>query len=450
MNKPRTILIQNTTIITLGGTNLVLKNHSLRIADGKVLELGPTTKLVPTAQDELLDGTGKVLLPGFINAHMHFYSSMARGLTKAAPSKDFNEVLQNLWWKLDRGLTTEATYLSAMTALIDSIRKGTTTLIDHHASPRAARGSLDAIARTVLETGLRADLCYEVSDRDGAEVAKQGLDENVAFLKRLSQEGGTSLRGHFGLHASFTVGDETLERAVGLAREFDAGFHVHVAEAESDQVHCIEKYGMRILERFAKFGVLGPKTICAHAVHVHEDEIRLLADTKTSVVHNPQSNMNNAVGVADLLAFNEAGVRVGLGTDAMTVNMLEELRSAIWIQRIFQLNPSVGFMEAVNALTLGNPAIASESFGPELGLGTIAPGNAADLVLMDYHPNTLLDESTFAGHLVFGLAEANVDSTIAQGKILMKHGALQLNLDEERILARSQEVSSELWEKVWG
>ncbi len=450
MNQPRTILIQNTTIITLGVTNRVLKNHSLRIADGKIQEFGPTKTLTPTPGDELLDGTGKVLLPGFINAHMHFYSSMARGLNKAEPATNFNDVLKNLWWKLDRGLSSEAVYLSAMTALIDSIRKGTTTLIDHHASPYAIKGSLDAIARAVLESGLRGDLCYEVSDRDGADIAKQGLDENVAFLKRLAQEPNPALRGHFGLHASFTVSDETMEKASGLAREFGAGFHVHLAEAESDQVQCLQEHGLRIVERFQKFGILGPKTICAHAIHIHEDEMKILADTKTSVVHNPQSNMNNAVGVADLLAFHSAGVYVGLGTDAMTVNMLQELRSAVWIQKIFQLNPSVGFMEAVNALTQGNPLIASRSFGPELGLGAIAPGNAADLVLMDYRPNTPLDEKTFAGHLVFGLAEANVDSTIAQGKILMKHGALQLNIDEDRILARSQEVSKELWEKVWG
>jgi putative selenium metabolism protein SsnA len=384
-------------------------------------------------------------MPGFINSHMHFYSTMVRGLGKAAPSKDFKEILENLWWRLDKKLTVEDSYYSALLPLVDAIKHGTTTLIDHHASPFAVRGSLNRIADAVKETGLRASLCYELSDRDGPEIAQEGIDENVAFIKRCAKEKDPQLKALFGLHASFTINDGTLEKAAAAGHELGAGFHVHTAEAKSDQDYNEKHFGLRVVQRLNKFGILGPKTITAHCVHVNEDEFNLLRDTGTAVAHNPQSNMNNAVGVADIIKMSAKGVLVGLGTDAMTVNMLEEVRVALWAQHLSHNNPSTGFMEALGALMFNNAKIANRYWNPKVGV--LQEGYAADVILMDYWPPTPFDESTFLGHLGFGLSQSFVDTTICGGKVLMEGKKLKIDLDEREVAAKSLELSQKLWQR---
>lgn len=441
---PRPLVIDGGVIATLGEPNRVLEGHALLIAGDRIQALAPRAE-VDRDGAEVIDATGKLVLPGFINAHMHFYSTLVRGLGKAKPSVSFNEVLHHLWWRLDRQLTLEDCHISALVALISAIRAGTTTLIDHHASPHAVRGSLDAIARAVRETGLRASLCYELSDRDGGTVAREGIEENVAWIRACRTERDEQLKALFGLHASFTIGDATLEEAARAGHDLGVGFHVHTAEAASDQEACQHEHGSRVVERFARFGILGDKTICAHGVHLSERELEMLAETRTAVVHNPQSNMNNAVGVADVPAMLRAGVLVGLGTDAMTTNMLEELRAGLWVRHLAARNPSVGFMETVGLLVGGNAHIANRYW--KTPLGVLAPGAAADVVLLDYDPPTPLDDSTFLGHLVFGVAQSQVNTTICRGRVLMHDKKLRLDLDEAAVAARARELATALWHR---
>lgn len=440
-----TILIKNGIIITLGEPNKVLYGHSLLIENGLIKKIAPTNSFTGS-YDKIIDASGKVVMPGFINAHMHFYSTLVRGYGKAAPSKDFNEVLQNLWWRLDKKLVLEDCYYSTLIPAINAIRHGTTTLIDHHASPFAVRGSLTQIAKAVKEVGLRASLCYEVSDRDGQKIADEGLEENVDFIKECNKNNDNQFKALFGLHASFTIGEQTLEKAAMLGKELGVGFHVHTAEAVSDQIHCETNHKMRVVERFNKFGILGEKSIAAHCVHINEKEMELLAETKTAVAHNPQSNMNNAVGVADIIKMQNKGVLVGLGTDAMTVNMMEEVRVALWLQHLYQKNPSVGFVEAISTLLFNNSKIANRYWNPKIG--ELKENYAADVILIDYFPPTPLDESTFLGHFMFGITQSIVDTTIIDGKILMENRKLQIDIDEERINARARELAKELWERM--
>lgn len=438
------ILIKNGTIITLGEDCRVLNNHSLLIVDDKIEKIAPSAEFTQSYQREI-DATGQVVLPGFINAHMHFYSTLVRGLGKAEPAADFDGVLRNLWWRLDKKLSLEDTYYSALTMLIQGLRQGTTTYIDHQASPGHIPGCLDEIARAVRQTGVQASLCYELSDRDGQDITRQGLEENVRFIKACQNSGKSDLQALFGLHASFTISDETLEQAAGLAHAHNTGFHVHLAEAESDQQHCIKQHGCRVAERFYRHGILGPRTIAAHCVQVDQKERELLAATHTGVVHNPQSNLNNAVGIADVIALQKQGVLVGLGTDAMTVNMLEELRVAMWAQHLGQNNPGVGFMEITDTLLANNAKIAGR-YWPQ-PLGVLQPGARADVVLIPYHAPTPLDESTVRGHLLYGISQYPVRTTIAGGKVAWHNGRLELDLDEDAVFARSREVATRLWER---
>ena len=440
----RSLLIENGTILSTGGKPYVLRNHSLLIENGFITRVAPEGKL-SRFSGKRINANGKVVMPGLINAHNHFYSTFARGLTKAKPSKDFMGVLRNLWWRLDRALTAEDCYYSALIALLDSIRHGTTTIVDHHASPHAAVGSLGEIARAVKETGLRACLCYEVSDRDGAKIAQQGLAENAWFIDQCQRENDLHIKALFGLHASFTISNETMEKAAAFGHALQTGFHIHVAEAQGDQDLALRKSGKRVVERLKQFEILGPRSITAHCIHITPKEMDLLAATQTAVVHNPQSNLNNAVGIAKIIEMKKRGVLLGLGTDAMTTNMLEELRVALWAQHLGNNNPSVGFGEVTNALFSANPKIAERSFG--LRFGEIREGAVGDIAIFDYDPPTPINDANLFGHLVFGIPQVAVDTTIVGGRILMENRKLALNLDLERINARARELAQALWRR---
>jgi len=438
------LLIENGTVVTLGEVNRVLHRYDVACDGGVITAIAPHGTLAGP-HGRVIDAAGKLVMPGFINAHMHLYSTLVRGLGKARPAADFRQVLENLWWRLDRQLDLEDCYVSALVVLIEAVRHGTTTLFDHHASPSAVRGSLDALARAVKQVGVRASLCYELSDRDGPEVASAGIEENVAFIERCSAEKDGRLAAMFGLHAAFTLSDATFERAAAAGRELGAGFHVHVAEAASDQEHNQREFGLRVVERLERFGVLGPQSIAAHCVHVSGREMELLAETATPVAHNPQSNMNNAVGVADVPGMARKGVLVGLGTDAMTVNMLEEVRAALFVRHLAENNPSAAFVETLSTLLVNNAAIADRHF--PVRLGELRERFAADLILVDYLPPTPLDAGTFLGHLAFGISQAPVDTTIVGGKVLMAGRRLELDLDEAEVAAKARERAKALWER---
>ena len=438
------LLILNGTLLTFGAPCRVLEGLAVLVEDGRIARIA-AKEAIPGPFDQVIDAKGQVVMPGLVNAHMHFYSTLVRGLGKMAPSANFQEVLDNLWWRLDRQLSLDDVEVSAQVVLLEAIRKGTTTLVDHHASPFAAWGSLDRIAKAVKASGLRACLCYEVSDRDGEAITTDGLEENARFARRCAGERDPQLRALFGLHAAFTLSDATLDRAEALGRSLGVGFHVHMAEAASDVAINLEKHGLTPTARLHAHGLLGWQSLVAHAVHVTDADIDILAATDTFVAHNPQSNLNNAVGIADLVKLSSRGVRVGLGTDAMTVNMLEEVRVALFAQHLRQENPSCAFMEVANALFVRNPELASRLWG--FPLGTLQEGAAADLILVDYHPPTPLNGDTVLGHLIFGISQATVDTTICAGRVLMQGKRLAIDIDEAALAARSRALATRLWER---
>ena len=438
-----TIRFENGIVVTLGKQNRVLWQGAV-VTDGEhVAAIGDSAEMaVRYPNAEVVDCAGKIVLPGFINTHHHFYSTMARGMAPPGePASNFVEILERLWWKLDAALDEKDVMLSAQIPLIECIRNGTTTIIDHHASPSHRDGSLDQIEDAVRMAGLRGSLCYEVSDRN---IPGGGIAESERFIKKTGKGDG-QIAAMMGMHASFTVSDETVETCVGIANDAGVGCHIHVAEDASDRNDSLAKYGVPTVNRLPALGVSGEKSIFVHCVHVDEAEMEILADTKTIVVHNPESNMNNAVGVTKVLKMLEKGILVGLGTDGMSSDMLSQMRAAYLLHRLDNLDPRVAFMEAPQLVLQNNAEIAERQFG--LRLGEIAEGLPADLAIIDYHPPTPLNENNFLGHLIFGLPDATVDTTVCRGKILMKNKKI-LTLDEEQIAARSRELAPQMWKRL--
>jgi putative selenium metabolism protein SsnA len=438
-----TIRFENGIVVTCGKTNRVLWNSSV-ITDGElIIATGDSTDMKNQFPDAIsVDCYGKIVLPGFICAHHHFYSTMARGISiPGEPAKNFVEILEKLWWKVDRALSEEDVLLSAQLPLVDCIRNGTTTIIDHHASPSYRDGSLDLIENAVRQAGLRASLCYEVSDRN---VVGGGIAENERFIKKTGKGDG-QIAAMLGLHASFTLSDETLETCVGIAKDNDLGCHIHVEEDLSDREDALKKYNTAVVNRLHKLGATGNKSIFVHCVHIDEDEMDILSKTGTIVVHNPESNMNNAVGVSPILRMQKKNVLVGLGTDGMGSDMLAQMRCAYLLQRLANRDPRVAFVEAPQMLLQNNAEIAERQFG--LRLGEISEGHPADLAIIDYHPPTPLNEGNFLGHLIFGLVDSLVDTTVCRGKILMQ-GKKIISMDEERLAARSRELAPKMWKHL--
>ncbi len=438
------MLLINGTLVT---ENDIIPDGALLIEGDRIADLGSTKELLANHPgEERLDAQGMLVMPGLICAHTHFYGAFARGMPlKAEPPTNFPQILERLWWRLDKALTLEDVRYSALVCPVDAISHGTTTLIDHHASPNAIEGSLETIASAVQEAGVRACLCYEVSDRDGEEKATQGLKENREFI-RAARDGkfGPLIAGTFGLHASLTLSDATLKKAVEAAE--GVGFHIHVAEDKADVQDSLKKSGLRVVERLNKMGILGERTIAAHCIHIDASEMDTLRETRTKVVHNPRSNMNNAVGAADVPGMLRRRIVVGLGNDGFSNNMFREMKTAYLIHKHVEGNPQAMPADEVVKIATRNNALIANLFFPR-PLGELSVGAYADIILLRYLPPTPLRVENLPWHIIFGMDGSQVDTTIVGGQVLMR-GRRLVTLDEEAIFARAQELAQDLWRRV--
>ncbi len=445
------MLITNGKLITWGEPNQILEGYAVYIEGNLIAAVGPQADLIaryPQAQH--LDARGQYVMPGNVCAHTHFYGAFARGLAIPGEApKDFPEILQKLWWPLDRSLRAEDVRASALVMLVDAIRHGTTTLIDHHASPNTIDGSLDVIAEAVEQSGLRAVLCYEVTDRDGNAKAAAGIRENVRFIQRCRSEAvaGGRVAATFGLHASLTLSAATLDACRSAAPEH-TGFHIHVAEHESDEYDSLAKSGTRAVDRLAAHGILGPKTIVAHAIHIDAREAGLLAESQTWVSHQPRSNMNNGVGAAGVESLLRLGVKMCLGTDGFPHTMWEEWKAAYFLHKVWNRDPRRMSAADLAEMAAYNNARLAGSFFSQAPLGVIAPGAHADLIFVDYHPHTPLTTGNLPWQIVFGFHESMVTTTIGSGRLLMQDRQL-LTLDEEAIAAHARQLAPAVWERYY-
>jgi putative selenium metabolism protein SsnA len=356
--------------------------------------------------------------------------------------KDFPEILQRLWWPLDRSLDAESIRYSVLPSLVDAIRHGTTTLIDHHASPNAIDGSLDIIGDEVEKAGLRAVLCYEVTDRDGEEKMKAGIKENLRFIQKTKSP---LLAGTFGLHAGLTLSDSSLALCRQTAPD-DVGFHIHTAEHEADEYDSLNKTGMRVIDRLKKHDILGPRTITAHGVHFDAREMQILAETETWLSHQPRSNMNNGVGVAQIESMMRTGIKVCLGNDGFSNAMWEEWKAAYLLHKVHHRDPRRMGGYDVQQMAVYNNAALAHVFFPSAPIGQLAPNAFADIIFVDYHPNTPLTAGNLPWHIIFGVQPSMVTTTIVAGKILMKDREL-LTIDEKAIGAKAREIAPKVWER---
>lgn len=436
-------ILANGKLITRSATLPYLPDGGVVIDGAKIKEVGKTAELRAKYPDaEFIDAKGGVIMPAFINAHTHIYSALARGLSiKGNNPTNFFEVLDGTWWAIDRKLTLKGTKASADALYLDCIKQGVTTIFDHHASFCEIPGSLFQIAESAKQFGIRSCLCYEVSDRDGEEKSIQAVKENADFITYCAQQNDPMLAAMFGGHALFTISDKTFDRMVE-ANNGRTGFHIHVSEGMNDVYDSLQNYGRRPVQRLQDHGILGEKTILGHCIHVNSAEIEIIKNTGTMVVNNPESNMGNAVGTCPVLPLYKAGVLIGMGTDAYTNDMLESIKVALPAQRQNACHPGVGWCEVTDMLFKNNALIGAKYFPDKLGV--LEAGAAADVIVMDYKPYTPFSDANIDGHMIFGMTGRQCQTTIANGKVLMKDREL-VGIDEEAVNAHILEESKKLW-----
>ncbi|HRU50897.1 MAG TPA: putative aminohydrolase SsnA [Planctomycetota bacterium] len=429
-----TILIKNAYILTFDENQTVIPEGYILIKDNIIQEVqaGSYNGITP---DTTIDANHRVVTPGLVNAHMHCYSTFSRGLDIGCAPSCFVEILEKLWWRLDKKLSTKDLYYSTLIPTMEAIRGGVTTFIDHHASPHCIPGCLDEVERALLDAGMRGILCYETSDRDGLEIAQQGIEENTRFIQKNNNNKDVLVKGTYGLHASFTVSDNTLQQTIDNANQNNVGIHIHLAEDHADQTLTLTQYKKRLVHRLSDRKALNDKSITAHAVWVDENEKDILANSPAWVVHNPRSNMNNAVGVMDLLGLIQRNAKVCLGTDGMCGSIWPDLRTVAILQKLQHRDPRLVWNELWTLLK-NNYQLANIFF--PIPQGQLQKNHLADIVIFNYYPPTPLTQNNILGHFLFGFAHVQAHTVLINGKIVLQNYEF-LHLDEKEIAAKSRE-----------
>jgi putative selenium metabolism protein SsnA len=429
------IVLQNALLVEIDP--VAVEHGSLRIEGNTIAARGSAPSQLG---DEVIDCRGAIVLPGLVNGHTHLYSALAVGMP--APPKiptNFVEILRYVWWRLDQAVDEESTEMSAQIGALQALHCGTTTLIDHHASPRRIENSLDLIERGIDSVGLRGVLCYETTDRHGRKGREAGLEENRRYLGKCALAKNGKFAGLAGAHASFTLEDESLEALAGWAEEFDVGVHIHVAEDPADEAACRKEHGISLIDRLEKFDLLRPQHLFAHGTHLDADAVARVNQAGLSLAHNPRSNMNNAVGYSPI---GKLKCPVQLGTDGIGADMFAEAQAAWFKSR----DGGAGISPADVIDMLANSArCASQSL--RMTLGKLQVGAAADVVITDYIPFSEITAANFPGHFIFAMGSRWVRDVIANGRWALRNRIVQ-TCDEPAIHARSIKVARALWKRM--
>ena len=438
------MIITNASFVTWGEQPQILSNITLLIQEDRIQQIDEASVLLEQyPQEDVVDAGGQLVMPGNICAHTHFYGAYARGMAiPGDPPADFPAILRRLWWNLDLALDMDAVRASALVCLVDAIKHGTTSLIDHHASPNALAGSLDTIAKAIDQSGLRAVLCYEVTDRNGMDEMQAGIEENIRFIE--SSTAHPRIRGTFGLHASMSLNDETLQACADAASD-DMGFHIHVAEHESDEEDSLRRSGKRVVPRLDEYGIWRENTIAAHCVHIDGDEQKILRERGVWITHQPRSNMNNAVGAMRFDAMVADGMKICLGNDGFSNNMWAEWKAAYLLHKVVSRDARQANGSDVAYVATVNNARLLEQFFPDQSIGEIAVGSQADLIFVDYQPFTDLNADNLPWHILFGFESSMVTSTMVAGRFLMQDRKL-LTLDETAIAEEARSLAPKVWD----
>lgn len=422
----------------------IIEKGSIEIKDKKIKRVGKFQG--DENPEEVIDASGKIVMPGLICSHTHSYGMLLRATPlKIDPPTDLMQILQRVWWPMDEAMTQKDAYASALITCLKFIKTGTTCFADTYSGPNSIGRSLDRISSAIEGSGLRAFIGFEATERHTRAEGARGMQENVRFLKRTLKKKRSRVQGLVSIHASFTASDELLRHARRVSRRFNAPITIHASEGQVDPQHNLQEYGKRTVERLHDVGILSPNTVLAHCVHVNKDELSLIKKDGAKVAHNPMSNMLNGVGVAPVPRMLEREISVGLGNDGHIFDGFENLRSAYLIHKADARDPRVITpYQALEMATINGAKL----YGLEDKLGSIETGKLADLIIIN--PNFLptpLRKKSATKHLVDSIRGCDVETVIVDGRLLMREKRV-ITLDEGEVVEMSKKSAEKIWKKL--
>ncbi|KXB09249.1 hypothetical protein AKJ35_01165 [candidate division MSBL1 archaeon SCGC-AAA833F18] len=428
----------------MDGNRKIIERGSVEIEDKKIKRVGKFRE--DKNSEEVIDATGKIVMPGLICSHTHSYGMLLRATPlRIDPPTDLMQILQRVWWPIDEAMTQKDAYASALITCLKFIKTGTTCFADTYSGSNSIGRSLDRISSAIGESGLRAFIGFEATERHTRAEGARGMQENVRFLKRTLKKKRSRVRGLVSIHASFTVSDELLRHARRVSRRFNAPITIHASEGQVDPQHNLQKYGKRAVERLHDVGILSSNTVLAHCVHVNEDELSIMKKTEAKVAHNPMSNMLNGVGVAPVPKMLEKEISVGLGNDGYIFDGFENLRSAYLIHKANARDPRIITpYQALEMATINGAKL----YGLEDKLGSIETGKLADLIIIN--PDSLptpLRRKNVVEHIVNSVRGCDVETVIVDGRLLMREKRV-ITLDEEEVVKMSKKSAEKIWKKL--
>lgn len=436
------LLLKNTNIIQFYPPKITY-NVDVVIKDKLIIDVGKDVGKNYTADKEI-NLENKFISSGLVCSHNHFYSALARGiLAEIKPSNNFLDILNNLWWKLDRAIDEESLYYSGMIGALEAIKSGATSVIDHNASPSFITGSLTTLKKAFETAGLRGILAYEITDRNGMEGMTEGVKESIDFSKLIDEEKNSSsskylIETAIGAHAPFTLSNNSLEEIKEALKISNRGIHIHVSEDETDSYYSHKQFKKDVLQRLDDSTLLNEKSIIVHGVYLTENDISILNEKDSFLVHNPRSNMNNGVGYMKNLNKIK---NIAIGTDGISSNMFEEIKFAF-----FKNNDAHGTLTAndfMKFLQNGN-TLLERYFNKNFG--RVEKDFVADIVVYDYSPPTHFVDENIAGHFIYGFSSRDVETVIINGNIVYENRNFPFDINS--IYSEARKVSKKLWERM--
>jgi cytosine/adenosine deaminase-related metal-dependent hydrolase len=431
------VILNAGTLVTMNDEREVRQECHVVVENGTVTAIEDGY-----AADADVDARGEVVVPGLVNCHTHMYALPIRGAPLDVAPESFYEALVDIWWRVDEAFTAEDAHLSALGSCVEMLESGVTAFCDNYSGPNTLPGALDAVAEGVAATPIRGMLTFEQTARNSEDEAMAGLEENSRFVCEGEDDHGR-VSGHYCLHTLFTNTESVVRATTERALEDGRPVQIHLEEGLVDVHRAIEEYGKRPVPALEEMGLLEADVIAAHCVHSTERELEILADHDVAVAHNPYSNINNAVGVADVGTMEREGMTIGVGDDGWDPDMFETMRSAVGVHKLKRNNPS-GFdvAKALEWATIGS----AEVMGMADEIGSVEKGKRGDFVTLDLGPNPVLPGSA-PYYVVSAASRGDVTRTVVGGEVVFERGGRVRGVDTADIQAVG-EASERLWDRL--
>lgn len=418
-------LIKNAYIVSMAGP---ISKADLLIEDDRIMEIG----IIDKEADEVIDATGKVIMPGLINAHTHIAMSLFRGYSD---DLELMEWLKNVW-KVEDKMSAEDVYYASLLSEIEMIKSGTTTFNDHYFFE-------DETAKATIKSGMRGMLSRVIIN-EGNEAQKR-IEEAEKLYNDYNNAGEGRIKVVVGIHAPYTCPPKTIESSIALAKKYNIPIHIHYLETKAEMVQIKENYNKTVTEYLKDLSLFDSHVILAHGVHVSDDDIKVLRDIRGGIVHNPISNEKLGSGIANTRKLIDSGITVALGTDGQgstnTLDMFEEIKSAAYLQKVsYEKATAISAEEVLKMATIEGAKV----LGLENDIGTLEVGKKADIIIIDLNKPHLCPVHDLYSTLAYSVNGADIETVIIDGKVVMKDRKVQ-TLDENEVMQKCNEIIQKLF-----